>query len=243
MGGVDIGTCGFGISRDEYLRKFSCVEVQHTFYQPPQISTLERWRTQIPDSFNFTIKAWQLITHDSRSPTYRRLKKKLSPAEKAEAGYFRRSSIVAEAWQETLNSARALKAKVILFQCPASFESNKTNISNMEVFFSTINREAFSLGWEPRGNWDRKLVKDLCGELRLWHVVDPLVGKTTTPDHPYFRLHGKSGWRYEYEDAELVELALSLPKHGRGYVFFNNVSMIEDALRFQKILLETKSLV
>src|SRR5919112_562958 len=113
-GTIKIGTCGFGVAQAEYARSFSCVEVQHTFYEPPRLTTLNRWRRQMPADFEFALKAWQLITHESRSPTYRRLKRKLSETEKAQAGYFRTTEIVNEAWQATLAAAQVLKAKTIL---------------------------------------------------------------------------------------------------------------------------------
>src|SRR5215203_2623615 len=81
-GTTKIGTCGFGMAQLEYARTFSCVEVQHTFYEPPRLTTLIRWREQMPADFEFTLKAWQLITHEARSPTYRRLKRQLSKTEK-----------------------------------------------------------------------------------------------------------------------------------------------------------------
>src|SRR6266567_2277021 len=134
-GRTKIGTCCFGVAQAEYARAFSCVEVQHTFYQPPQLTTLKRWRRQMPADFEFTLKAWQLITHDAKSPTYRRLKRKLSETEKPEAGYFRATAIVNEAWGTMLASAKALKAETILFQCPASFKQTHKNIASMEKFF------------------------------------------------------------------------------------------------------------
>ncbi len=136
-----IGTSGFGIARVKYFQLFSCVEVQHTFYQPPKISTLERWRENTPPDFEFVLKAWQLITHDPRSPTYRRLKRKLSEGEQQEAGSFKSTSIVKEAWEVTLACAQALKARTILFQCPASFKQTKENIANLEEFFGNLNRQ------------------------------------------------------------------------------------------------------
>lgn len=236
-----IGTSGFGIGRARYFELFSCVEVQHTFYQPPQISTLKRWRETAPSEFEFVLKAWQLITHDAKSPTYRRLKKQLSEVEKEEAGYFRPTTIVKEAWATTLESARALQAQTILFQCPASFKQTKENIANLRRFFKAITKETrgenFNFCWEPRGDWDRNVVKKLCSELHLWHAVDPFTSESVTPNRLYFRLHGKGGWRYEYEDGELQELA-AIVAAGRddGYVFFNNVSMTKDALRFKAYL-------
>ncbi len=256
-----IGTSGFGIGRAKYVQLFSCVEVQHTFYQPPATATLERWRGIAPPEFEFVLKAWQLITHDAKSPTFRRLKKKLTEVEKREAGYFRPSAIVKEGWEITRACAQALKAKTILFQCPASFKPTKENISNLKKFFASIERghkdgDELNLGWEPRGDWDSKIVKSLCDELNLWHVVDPFVNKSVTTNKLYYRLHGRNGWRYEYDEAELRELAAmvigsqfealaaagsssvhdsQLTIHG-PYVFFNNVRMIQNALKFQAIV-------
>ena len=236
MGGPKIGTCGFGLSQLNYARAFSCVEVQHTFYQPPQLATLERWRSQMPVDFEFTLKAWQLITHDSRSPTYRRLKKKLSEREKLDAGYFRSTAIVKEAWETTRVAAKALNAKTILFQCPASFRQTDENIASLEKFFSTIDRQDLSLCWEPRGDWDPAVVRSVCVALELCHVVDPFVSKTVTPDKCYFRLHGRKGWRYQYDEKELEELAATTPLQKESYVFFNNSKMTQDALRFCELI-------
>lgn len=233
---VKVGTSGFGLAKEAYAQAFSCVEIQHTFYQPPQIKTLERWRQEMPANFEFTLKAWQLITHDAKSPTYRRLKRKLSETERRDAGYFRATAIVNAAWETTLASAKALKAQTILFQCPASFRPTEENIVSMKRFFSSIERHDLNLCWEPRGDWDSAVVKSICTKLRLCHVVDPFVAKTTTSDNCYFRLHGRNGWRYQYETGELEELASALPKRKAGYVFFNNNTMTEDALKFCRIL-------
>jgi uncharacterized protein YecE (DUF72 family) len=224
------------MAKAAYARAFSCVEIQHTFYQPPQIKTLEGWRNTMPANFEFVIKAWQLITHDSKSPTFRRLKRTLSDDEKQEAGSFRATPIVQEAWETTLASARVLKARTILFQCPASFKQSEENVSRMERFFGSIDRENLDLCWEPRGDWDAELVRSICSRLRLRHVVDPFVRETVTPAQFYYRLHGNTGWRYEYETDELEELATRFMHSGEGYVFFNNYKMTADALKFCNVL-------
>ncbi|HZI20147.1 MAG TPA: DUF72 domain-containing protein [Pyrinomonadaceae bacterium] len=235
-GKLNIGTCGFRIPRVEYTQLLSCVEIQQTFYQPPQVVTLERWRQETPSEFEFTLKAWQLITHESKSPTYKRLKKQLSEIEKKEVGYFKPSSLVREAWEVTLECAKALKAKAVLFQCPASFKQTRENISNFEKFFSCIRRERFNFCWEPRGDWDDVVVRSICKNLNLWHVVDPFLKKSVTPSKCYFRLHGRKGWRYKYEEGELEELARMLPEAKSSYIFFNNIYMTEDALRFREMI-------
>ena len=234
---IKIGTCGFRMNKHEYSDVLKCVEVQHTFYQPPQIKTLEKWRSEMPEDFEFTLKAWQLITHESTSPTYKRLKKKLDEKEAAESGFFKPTDIVAEGLQVTLECADALKARTILFQCPAKFKQTKENISNLRKFFKKAKRGDRNFAWEPRGPWEDKVVKAICDDLDLWHVVDPFKSRTVTPEKCYYRLHGIGGWRYRYEDVELEELVSLLPENGLSYVFFNNNVMTEDAMRFEKTVM------
>jgi uncharacterized protein YecE (DUF72 family) len=158
----------------------------------------------------------------------------LTETEREEAGFFKPTEIVREAWEVTRACATALKARVILFQCPASFTQTSQHISQLEDFFSSIKRGRLRFAWEPRGEWSDEVIRGLCRNLNLWHVVDPFAARTVTPGQCYFRLHGRKGWRYRYEDEELEELAAMLPAHSISYVFFNNIGMTEDALRFQE---------
>jgi uncharacterized protein YecE (DUF72 family) len=237
---VKIGCCGFRMAMAEYVKQFAVVEVQQTFYQPPQVSTLQRWRAEAPKDFEFTMKAWMLITHEARSPTYRRLKRELSEEEREQCGSFRATPIVKEAWEVTRACAEALAARRILFQCPASFKPTKENIKRLREFFGSIERERHrQLLWEPRGGWPDDTVRELCRELDLTHVVDPFAARTVTPDRCYYRLHGRTGFRYVYEDEELEDLYGMLPKDKTSYVLFNNVRMREDAARFQELIKES----
>jgi uncharacterized protein YecE (DUF72 family) len=235
---VKTGCCGFRMAQREYVQSFPVVEVQQTFYQPPQISTLEKWRADAPPDFEFTLKAWQLITHESRSPTYRRLKRQLNDEEREECGSFRPTAIVKEAWEVTRACACALNARLILFQCPASFTPTSEHIKNLRRFFNGIERDGLQFLWEPRGGWPDNAVRELCSELELIHVVDPFAARTLTPQLCYFRLHGRKGFRYVYEDDELEELLSMLPRGRTSYVLFNNVRMAQDAARFQTIAAE-----
>lgn len=237
---VKVGCCGFRLARAEYFARFSCVEVQQTFYQPPRVETLRRWREEAPADFEFTVKAWMLITHEARSPTYRRLKKELTEDERAGVGSFRPTRAVREAWEVTRAGAQALGARRVLFQCPASFKPAPENVRNLRKFFRAIRGDGFLMLWEPRGGWPRELVADICGEFDLTHVVDPFAERTATPRRCYFRLHGRGGFRYVYEDDELSELASMLPRAGESYVMFNNVRMSDDATRFQRQLQEER---
>jgi uncharacterized protein YecE (DUF72 family) len=237
-GRVRVGCCGFRSSREAYYGLLDSVEVQHTFYQPPQVSTLRRWREEAPADFEFALKAWQVVTHLSSSPTYRRVKRPLTEEQREGAGFFRPTEAVRNAWEVTRECALALKARAVLFQCPASFKPTAENVENLRRFFGEVERGRLVFAWEPRGGWPRELVKELCQELKLWHAVDPFSERTVTPGKCYFRLHGRKGWRYKYEDGELEELGSMLPKRAASYVFFNNVEMRDDARRFRLIVEE-----
>jgi uncharacterized protein YecE (DUF72 family) len=233
---IQIGTCGFRTKKSEYVGVLKCVEIQHTFYNPPMVKTLEGWRAEMPPDFEFTLKAWQLVTHESSSPTYRRLRKPLNQTEAEDAGFFKDTFVVKGALDVTIASAKALGARTVLFQCPEKFRENAENIARMRKFFKKHKREGLNFAWEPRGDWNPEVVGTLCEELELWHAVDPFKVPTVTPDRCYYRLHGLTRWHYTFEEGELEELVSLLPEKGLSYVFFNNITMLEDALRFEKII-------
>jgi uncharacterized protein YecE (DUF72 family) len=234
---VRVGLCGFTMAFADYVREFPVVEVQQTFYEPPRDATLLRWRRQAPLRFEFTLKAWQLITHDASSPTYRRLRRPLSSDERRACGGFRTTPVVLEGWSRTLECARILRASAVLLQCPRSFRATPENAERMRAFFAAVPRPSgLLILWEPRGPWPAELVGELCRELDLVHVVDPSVDRTVTPEQTYLRLHGVTGARHVYSDAELADVAAALPESGTAYVMFNNLPRIGDARRFRQLI-------
>lgn len=232
-----------------YSREFHVAEVQQTFYQPPLRRTLEKWRAQAPEEFEFTLKAWQLITHESSSPTYRRLRENLTDRQKRETGSFRLNSTVMAAWERTLECARLLRSRVILFQCPPRFASTHENKANVRAFFREIRRATDVAGpgmrvtfvWEPRGEWKPEEIRELCEELNLVHAVDPFALPATTKGLGYFRLHGRGGYRYRYAGQDLEQILDLSHRHKSCYIFFNNISMLEGARRFLKLASKARS--
>lgn len=233
---LQIGCCGFPVVKEKYAKCFQAVEVQQTFYQPPKVCTLKNWRALMPEHFEFTLKAWQLITHTAKSPTYRRLKTKLTEAELAQCGAFQNTPMVQRAWETTRACAKALAARHVLFQCPASFTPAPQNIEQMRHFFGSIERHHLKLLWEPRGSWPDSLVLSLCQELDLVHVVDPFLSRSVTPDFVYLRLHGGKDFKHVFSDEELQAVARLIPSGKPAYVMFNNINMWEDARRFQLLM-------
>lgn len=232
-----VGCCGFAGARGNYYSDFSVVEIQQTFYQPPQEKTAEKWRNEAPSDFEFTLKAWQLITHSPQSPTYRKLKSAIPDEKKKNYGFFKPTDEVFQAWENTEMIASILKAKVIVFQCPGSFTPISENEKNLERFFKKIKRKDFLFAWEPRGDWEERKVIKLCDRLELIYCIDPFKNKPYQQNIGYFRLHGKGGYKYRYTDSELKELKNLSSKYPRVYCMFNNVYMWEDSLRFRKTIM------
>lgn len=237
---MKLGMCGFTIGAAAYMKQFSVVEVQQTFYDPPPLATAQKWRAQAPVDFEFTVKAWQVITHLGSSRTYRRLRREFSDQARNEAGGFRVNTTTMSAWAATLEAAAALRATAILFQCPASFKATADNVAAMRDFFASIERPAgVRLMWEPRGPWPDEITQALCRELGLIHAVDPFIRPSLTPELIYWRLHGNRSHYASYTDAELRQVIDWLPTDAAtdAYVLFNNIPRVKDVKRFRELLM------
>ncbi len=231
---IKVGCCGFPRGRKKYFQQFKLAEIQQTFYKLPSVGTVARWRGEAPGDFEFSLKAWQLITHLPSSPTYRKAGLQIVGGKEGNYGFFKPSEEVFEAWGKTRDIAQVLEARVIVFQCPASFTASGENIENMRHFFTNIDRGGFIFVWEPRGEWSDDVITPLCQDLDLIHCVNPLERAMLHGETGYFRLHGGSNYRHQYTDDELARLwELS---GNKAYVLFNNLTMYEDALRFEELI-------
>ena len=173
-----------------YFSQFRLVEVQQTFYNPPQLKTAIGWCEKAPPDFEFSLKAWQLITHPVFSPTYRKARVQIALEKRGKYGSFKPTEEVREAWHRTMEFAQALKARVIVFQCPPSFKESEENVLNMREFFQAVAGKKFFFAWEPRGGWSEQIIKALCQELDLIHCLDPLEEAPLYGKISYSRLHG-----------------------------------------------------
>jgi len=217
---IRVGCCGYPVGRKKYMEAFRLVELNTTFYNYPKISTVVRWREEASEDFEFTVKAHQDISH-----------KHMLKLEQAREPLERMKEI-----------CRILNAEILLIQTPASFKPH--NLKDAEEFFEEIDYEDLTLIWETRGSsWEgteiRGRLKNVLERLNVPHVTDPLKVMPVYAGHiAYFRLHGlgERMYYYQYTDKELQrlhDLVKPLDTADRKvYVFFNNLSMFEDAKRF-----------
>lgn len=210
---------------ESYARLFDCVETNSSFYQYHKETTYLRWRQAVGPEFNFTIKAHKDITHVHRMALNKQVMDSI--ARMAEA-------------------CRACRAEVLLLQTPPSFSHSKESILLARELFVNLHIPKVQVAWETRGpSWStpqaRSDLARLLSEHGVTHAVDIFRDQPVHVEgFSYFRLHGLGEriYDYKYSEADLRRLAeLSIPHlKERGYLFFNNYEMYDDARRFLGIL-------
>ncbi len=243
---MKIGCCGFQVSRNKYFKILRLVEVQKTFYKPPRISTLEKWRKEAPSDFEFTVKAWMAFTHDPRS----RIWSKTGLPKEDYYGLLRPTTRNFDIWEEFKEVARKLDAKVIVFQSPPSFKATKENVNNADKFFSYIKGE-FELAWEVRDeSWlSSKEFYLILRNHNITHVVDLLHETPIYGKFRYYRLHGgrkgkKIIYSYKYGEKDLLKIIDLIRKFQlkKNYVLFNNsYYSFENAIQLKEMLSRSQS--
>jgi len=234
---VEVGTCGFPISREKYYRLFNAVELQETFYNIPSPERMAMLKEEAPEGFTFAVKVWQVITHESTSPTWKKVRTKLT-GRLENYGGLKPTEENFKAWEQFVEAVRPLGAKFYVFQTPPSLRPSN---HIFDFFSSIVGKFGGLIAWEPRGRTyeDMSLIRRVV-DLGVIHVVDPLKRNPLRPG--YYRLHGlgssEVNYRYKYTDEDLRRLREVLLKLGGGYVMFNNVHMLDDALRFKRLLSE-----
>jgi len=226
---------------------FSIVELQNTFYDLPDISWFEALRKEAPENFIFSIKAWQVITHPSKSPTWKRIKQTLY-GNIDNYGWLKPTKENFNAWNRIIEAARTLNAKFIVIQTPPSLPYTSESVKWIREFFSQIKPitpKGIHVGWEPRGEWIKeKALHDLAKileEYDIIHIVDLFKRKPLYKGGLlYTRLHGLDGeinYKYKYKDEDLEKLAKMIIDLGyrENYVLFNNIYMLKDGQRFKEI--------
>jgi len=217
---IKVGCCGYPVARLKYRKVFHIVELNSTFYEYPQPSTVKKWREEAPEDFDFTVKAHQDISHKCRL----------------------KLELVGDSVERMKEICRALNARLLLIQTPSSFKPD--SLRGAERFFEGASRNGLTFVWETRGPlWEKAETRDRLREvlerLDVSHVTDPFrIMPVFTGHTAYFRLHGlgEQLYYYQYTDKELARLydrvkPFDVPKRV-VYVLFNNLAMFDDAKRF-----------
>jgi uncharacterized protein YecE (DUF72 family) len=235
-----------------YARRFPIVEVDSTYYGPPNETTTKLWADRTPAGFTFNIKAFSLLTgHPTKvSAIYKDLrpeteKKNVYPADLPPQSYE-------EIWSRFLGALDPLvdagKLGVLLFQFPPWFGIRRSNKEFMLEVAARCKplRPVFELrnaSWFDGANQNETLdwlrahqLPFVCVDMPQGYKssIPPVVAATS--DLAVVRFHGHSDkWTskdihekfgYEYSKAELQEWAPKLrqlaAETDRTHVLMNN---------------------
>jgi uncharacterized protein YecE (DUF72 family) len=163
-----------------YSRRLPAVEINNTFYRLPQPPMIENWRDQVPESFRFSVKATQRITH------------------------IKRLKNCAEETKYLIETASLLGERlgVVLFQLPPNSKKDAERLREFLDLLPEKNRAAFEFRHE---SWFDDEIFDLLRQRNSALVVSdtdekPLTSITNTADWGYLRLR-----RTSYPDEDLNE--------------------------------------
>ncbi|MEP6463911.1 MAG: DUF72 domain-containing protein [Frankiaceae bacterium] len=220
-----------------YAERFPVVEVDSTYYTPPNERNSALWAARTPADFIFNVKAFSLLTKHPTRPTA--LYKDLRPDTEKKNIYLDDldPSVVDQVWDRFLSALRPLqeagKLGALLFQFPQWFPIGKQNKAYLlECKERCANAapemdmcvEFRSATWMTAGNQRETLdflasyaIPYVCVDMPQGHPssIPPVLAATA--GLAVVRFHGHSEhWNsrdiyqrfgYSYSDAELAEWA------------------------------------
>ncbi|MBI2071470.1 MAG: DUF72 domain-containing protein [Gemmatimonadetes bacterium] len=211
---VAVGTSGYAykewkgsfypekLPQDQMLRyygeQFPTVEINNTFYRMPSEKVVLNWASQVPDTFQFVLKASQRITHQKRLQNVGE-----------ELGYFLKTS-----------SVLGSRLGPTLFQLPPNF---RKDITRLEAFLALLPKRWRAAMEFRHPSWNDEDVFTalknhgvaLCGA----DTDDEEARVVATADWGYLRLR-----RPQYGEADLASWAQRLLAQPwqEAFVFFKH---------------------
>lgn len=192
---------------NHYIRYFSVVEINATFYRRFKDETFIRWKNSTPADFKFVLKTPRIITHI----------KKLVDVKKEITDFCRQAMLLED------------KLGCLLLQLPP-FISYQPGLLNeaLELFEKKI---LVAVEFRNKSWWINESEELLRRHSAIFCNADSPSGQikdVMTADIAYLRLHGKDNWySYNYSYKELVDIAGLMKRFFMNgiktiYVFFNN---------------------
>lgn len=216
-----------------YSQFFNTVEINSSFYRPPNPGYVYNWVRRVPEGFLFTVKLWQKFTHP----------KMYKEATGEEAVISQRDVDIFKQSIEPLVKYGKLGA--LLAQFPPSFKNDSYGKQILNAVIRTFGQYRLAVELRHRSWSDDKETATLLREnYASWVQIDEPKFKTSvaedlpiTSDMIYFRFHGRNAemwWkgntetRYQYlysqeEVNELADKVKSLTEKAKlAFVLFNN---------------------
>ena len=202
-----------------YSRLFDFVEVNSTFYQIPNLKTVESWRRQVPPHFEFSVRCNSDLTHKHQ---------------------FQSSEEAFKILDQMVTICKALRAEILHMQTPSSFLPTKENARLLRSFVSSVDPRGVRVALELRGN-NQALTPDFIRVMQDYDMVHSVdLSKDEQPAYEsnmlYTRLFGKGVHNiYQPTDQELktIDDRARAGTHEKAVVSFHFVRMYKDAVRLK----------
>jgi uncharacterized protein YecE (DUF72 family) len=216
-----------------YSQFFNTVELNSSFYRPPDPGFVWNWVKHVPEGFLFGVKLWQKFTHP-----------KMYQESTGEAAVIEQNDI--DLFKKCLEPlVRARKLGALLAQFPPSFKNDDYGRQIIGAVAKAFGEYRVAVELRHRSWSDDAGTADLMRENNLaWVQIDePKFGTSVaaevpvTADFAYFRFHGRNAknwwtgdaetrYRYLYSEDEINELADRVKnvadKVKLLFAFFNN---------------------
>ena len=231
-----------------YSQFFNTVEVNSSFYRPPNPGFAENWVKRTPRGFLFTVKLWQKFTHPKM---YEEATGEVAAISQTDVDQFKYGI-------EPLVKSGKLGA--LLAQFPPSFKNDEYRQKMLQAVIRTFG--AYRLAVELRHrSWsdDKDFPQLLENDNVSWvHIDEPKFQSSVaaelpqTSDTAYFRFHGRNKemwwqgdnetrYKYLYSQDEINELSEKVKtvsnqvkyafalfnNHWQGYAPRNAVDMMK----------------
>jgi uncharacterized protein YecE (DUF72 family) len=216
-----------------YSQFFDTVELNSSFYRPPEPGIVYNWVKRTPPGFKFGVKLWQKFTHPKM---FQEATGEVAAISAEDVATFKRSL-------EPL--AKAGKLGALLAQFPPSFKNDGYGKQVIAALARTFGQYPLAVELRHRSWSDDPATAGLLRENKIaWVEIDePRFGSSVaasvpvTADLAYFRFHGRnyqdwwSGdnetrYRYLYSPEEIAGLADRVKKAAEKtktlFAFFNN---------------------
>jgi len=216
-----------------YSQFFNTVEINSSFYRPPDPASAASWARRTPKDFIFTAKLWQKFTHPGM---YRAATGEEAAISRDDVDLFRRSL-------EPLAGQGKLGA--LLAQFPPGFKNDAYGRQLIEAVLRAFAPYRLAIELRHRSWSDDANTAGLLREYRAaWVEIDePKFPTSIAADVPvtaemvYFRFHGRNAatwwqgngetrYKYLYSPQEIAGLAERVKKASTKasllFAFFNN---------------------
>ena len=216
-----------------YCQFFNTVEVNSSFYRPPDARMVTRWIQQTPDGFRFAVKLWQKFTHP-----------RMFEAATGEAAVISQNDITL--FQRGIEPlVKCGKLGVLLAQFPPSFKNDEDGQRMIVAVMNAFSNYRLAVELRHRSWSDDPATASLLMRNNVaWVQIDePKFGSSVaselpgTADIAYFRFHGRNAgdwwggdnerrYKYLYSEEEIGALSQKVIAAAQRvklvFAFFNN---------------------